>query len=68
VGSPSIASFGAWAEQLLAESTGKDGKGVIPIDGEPLGEARGVEQGALLRGHRLHGGHDPRRGKGQAAD
>ena len=38
VGSPSIASFGAWAEQLLAESTGKNGKGVIPIDGEPLGD------------------------------
>jgi transaldolase/glucose-6-phosphate isomerase len=38
IGSPSIASFGAWAEQLLAESTGKNGKGVIPIDGEPLGE------------------------------
>ena len=33
-----IADFGAWAEQLLAESTGKDGKGLIPIDGEPLGE------------------------------
>ncbi|QWG24499.1 bifunctional transaldolase/phosoglucose isomerase [Bradyrhizobium sediminis] len=32
-----IASFGAWAEQLIAESTGKDGKGLIPIDGEPLG-------------------------------
>jgi len=29
--------FGAWAEQLLAESTGKDGKGLIPIAGEPLG-------------------------------
>ncbi len=38
IGSPSIASFSAWAEQLLAESTGKNGKGVIPIDGEPLGE------------------------------
>jgi transaldolase / glucose-6-phosphate isomerase len=38
VGSPSIASFGAWAEQLLAESTGKSGKGVIPIDSEPLGD------------------------------
>jgi len=36
--SPSLASFGAWAEQLLAESTGKHGKGVIPIDGEPLGD------------------------------
>jgi transaldolase/glucose-6-phosphate isomerase len=37
VASPSIAGFGAWAEQLLAESTGKTGKGLIPIDGEPLG-------------------------------
>lgn len=35
-----LAAFGAWAEQLLAESTGKDGRGLIPIDGEPLGEAR----------------------------
>jgi transaldolase / glucose-6-phosphate isomerase len=33
-----IADFGAWAEQLIAESTGKEGKGLIPIDGEPLGE------------------------------
>src|SRR6201747_190114 len=32
-----IADFGAWAEQLIAESTGKDGKGLIPIDGETLG-------------------------------
>ena len=35
--SPSLASFGAWAEQLFAESTGKHGKGLVPIDGEPLG-------------------------------
>ena len=34
-----IADFGAWAEQLIAESTGKDGKGLIPIEGEPLGDA-----------------------------
>ncbi len=27
-------SFGAWAEQLIAESTGKEGKGIVPIDGE----------------------------------
>ena len=38
IASPSIASFGAWAEQLLAESTGKQGKGVIPIAAEPLGD------------------------------
>jgi transaldolase / glucose-6-phosphate isomerase len=37
VTSPGLASFGAWAEQLFAESTGKQGKGLIPIDGEPLG-------------------------------
>jgi len=36
--SPEIASFGDWIEQLLAESTGKHAKGVVPIAGEPLGE------------------------------
>src|SRR5262249_52219272 len=36
--STKIADFGAWAEQLIAESTGKEGKGLIPIDGEPLGD------------------------------
>jgi transaldolase/glucose-6-phosphate isomerase len=36
--SKKIADFGAWTEQLIAESTGKEGKGLIPIDGEPLGE------------------------------
>jgi transaldolase/glucose-6-phosphate isomerase len=36
--SDKVGDFGAWAEQLIAESTGKDGKGLIPIDGEPLGE------------------------------
>ncbi len=36
--SPRIADFGAWAEQLIAEFTGKEGKGLIPIDAEPLGD------------------------------
>jgi len=36
--SEKVADFGAWAEQLIAESTGKDGKGLIPIDGEPLAD------------------------------
>jgi transaldolase/glucose-6-phosphate isomerase len=31
-----LADFGAWLEQLIAESTGKQAKGLIPIDGEPL--------------------------------
>jgi transaldolase / glucose-6-phosphate isomerase len=38
VSSKKIADFGAWAEQLIAESTGKEGKGLIPIDSEPLGD------------------------------
>jgi glucose-6-phosphate isomerase len=36
VTSPSIKSFGLWVEQLLAESTGKEGRGIIPIIDEPL--------------------------------
>ena len=37
VASPELHDFGAWAEQLIAESTGKIGKGLIPVDNEPLG-------------------------------
>src|SRR5579863_4110707 len=36
--SEKIADFGAWAEQLIAESTGKEGKGLIPIDGETIAD------------------------------
>lgn len=36
IASPGIAGLGAWLEQLLAESTGKHGKGLIPLAGEPL--------------------------------
>src|SRR5207302_1313406 len=35
--SPAIYDLGAWREPLLAESTGKEGKGLIPVDREPLG-------------------------------
>jgi len=35
--SPKIASFGDWVEQLIAESTGKEGKGLVPVIGEPVG-------------------------------
>ena len=34
---PAIDSFGAWLEQLIAESTGKHGTGIVPVDREPLG-------------------------------
>jgi glucose-6-phosphate isomerase len=33
-----LATFGLWLEQLLAESTGKDGTGIVPVVGEPLGD------------------------------
>ncbi len=35
--SPSILTFGYWVEQLIAESTGKENKGIIPVSGEQLG-------------------------------
>jgi transaldolase/glucose-6-phosphate isomerase len=38
VASRGIADFGAWLEQLVAESTGKHGKGIVPVDLEPLGD------------------------------
>lgn len=31
-----LAPLGAWLEQLIAESTGKQGRGIVPVDGEPL--------------------------------
>jgi transaldolase/glucose-6-phosphate isomerase len=37
--SPRLASFGDWAEQLIAESTGKAGRGIVPVVGEPIGDA-----------------------------
>ncbi len=34
---PRLEAFGSWVEQLVAESTGKDGKGIVPVVGEALG-------------------------------
>ncbi len=34
---PRIATLGLWIEQLIAESTGKEGKGILPVNAEPLG-------------------------------
>jgi glucose-6-phosphate isomerase/transaldolase/glucose-6-phosphate isomerase len=36
VTSPGISGFGLWVEQLIAESTGKEGTGIVPVAGEPL--------------------------------
>ena len=37
IASPGVAALGAWLEQLLAESTGKLGRGIVPVDAEPVG-------------------------------
>src|SRR5208282_3167751 len=46
IASPGIGDLGAWLEQLIAESTGKLGKGIIPVDREALGapEAYGSDR------------------------
>ena len=49
IASPGIADLGAWLEQLLAESTGKQGRGLIPLADEPLDDARWLRQRPLLR-------------------
>jgi transaldolase/glucose-6-phosphate isomerase len=36
--SDKISTFGYWTEQLIAESTGKEGRGILPIEGEPPGK------------------------------
>src|SRR5205823_12400159 len=46
--SPRISGLGAWLEQLIAESTGKNGKGLIPIVGEPLGPPDAYGQDRLF--------------------
>jgi transaldolase/glucose-6-phosphate isomerase len=38
--SPALASFGSWIEQLVAASTGKEGRGVVPVDLEPVGDPK----------------------------
>ncbi len=38
LGSPQFEPFGLWVEQLIAESTGKSGTGVVPVAGEPVGQ------------------------------
>ncbi|HVV92281.1 MAG TPA: bifunctional transaldolase/phosoglucose isomerase [Hyphomicrobiales bacterium] len=55
VGAGKARWFGAWAEQLLAESTGKNGKGLIPVDGEPLGPPRVYGKDRLFIHLRMEG-------------
>jgi glucose-6-phosphate isomerase/transaldolase/glucose-6-phosphate isomerase len=53
--SPAMESFGLWIEQLVAESTGKEGKGIVPIVSEPRGEADRYGRDRLFVVTRLEG-------------
>jgi len=53
--SPRISGLGGWLEQLLAESTGKKGKALIPVDGEPPGPPEAYEKDRLFVQIRLEG-------------
>ncbi|HKS85706.1 MAG TPA: bifunctional transaldolase/phosoglucose isomerase [Pseudolabrys sp.] len=58
VASPAISYFGAWLEQLLAESTGKQGKGMIPVDAEPVASPENYGNDRLFAYIRLAGEAD----------
>ena len=47
--SPRLAAFGDWAEQLVAESTGKAGRGIVPVVGEPIGRSGSLRRRSVLR-------------------
>ena len=57
--SPPLASLGAWLEQLVAESIGKQGKGIIPVDGEPLTAPASYGNDRLFAYFSLNGEADP---------
>jgi transaldolase/glucose-6-phosphate isomerase len=56
--SPGICGLGAWLEQLLAESTGKQGTGLIPVDLEPLGAPSLYSSDRVFAYARLEGASD----------
>ncbi len=67
VASQGIADFGAWLEQLLAESTGKIGKGIVPVDAEPLGPPAVYGDDRLFAYLRLASDRDEEQDKAIAA-
>ena len=48
IASEPVASVGLWIEQLIAESTGKEGKGILPVAGEPLGSPENYDHDRLF--------------------
>lgn len=65
--SPGISDLGAWLEQLLAESTGKEGKGLIPVDLESIGSPDVYGNDRVFAYLRLETGADPKQDAGIAA-
>ena len=58
IASPAISDLGAWLEQLLAESTGKRGKGIIPVDRETLADPEAYGNDRIFAYVRLEVGVD----------
>jgi hypothetical protein len=58
IASPGISDLGAWLEQLIAESTGKLGKGIIPVDRESLGTPETYGSDRVFAYLRLEGAAD----------
>jgi glucose-6-phosphate isomerase len=52
---PSLDAFGLWIEQLIAESTGKQGHGVVPIAGERLGSPDSYDADRVFVRMTIHG-------------
>ncbi|MCP4204662.1 MAG: glucose-6-phosphate isomerase [bacterium] len=53
--SPSVAALPLWIEQLVAESLGKDGKGIVPVGGEPRGDVESYDQDRVFVGIAMEG-------------
>ena len=67
IASPGIADLGAWLEQLLAESTGKHGRGLIPLADEPLTTPERYGNDRFFAYLELEGQHDPSQRQAVAA-
>ena len=57
--SPAISGFGLWVEQLIAESTGKEGKGILPVADEPLAPPEAYGRDRVFVAVTLAGEEDP---------
>ncbi len=63
-----IAPFGKWVEQLIAESTGKGGTGIVPVDLEPLGAVAAYGNDRVFVRLSLDGSAEPQATDGISAD